>query len=181
MPQHTGPESNEARQRTVTAVLTELRRQLDEQFRIIDGLDSKAGVLFGAASLLITLGSLSQGLAFRAAAIGRLPPSNVVLGVLVVAVVLYAAIVFCLMRGLRIRVYQLPMKADWDHLERTYLRGTSDEAEEQLLVDYVARLKDNWILIQDKAEWTKRGFGLLGVELIYLLIVVAVGVTLILD
>ena len=81
--------------------------------------------------------ALAAVLAFRGADMSRLPPTPLVLALLLVAAGWYAATVFCLMRGLRIKVDQLPMKADWDHIENTYLRLTSGEAEEQLPVNWL--------------------------------------------
>ena len=88
-----------ARKQTVGIILRELERGMDKQFYTIDGLDSKAGQLFGVASLataLMTafLGAMPGAMAATLAENGSTPlPWWCPVGGFAVAIALYVATV----------------------------------------------------------------------------------------
>jgi hypothetical protein len=171
-----------ARKQTVEVILRELERGMDKQFDTIDGLDSKAGQLFGVASLataLMTafLGAMPGAMVATLGENGSAPlPWWCPVGVFAVAIALYVATVFSLVRAYRVEAYHLPMKVDREHITATYLPLTETDAREQLLANYIEQMRTNWAIVETKAWWVKTSLYLLGADIVYLVIAVTLGV-----
>jgi hypothetical protein len=183
----TGEEMHEsARERTVEIMLRELERGMDKQFDTIDGLDSKAGQLFGVASLATALMTAFLGVmpGAKAAALAgngyaALPWWGLVSGfavAIVVAIALYSATVFSLVRAYRVEAYHLPVKVDREHITAIYLPLTEAQVREQLLANYIEQMRTNWAIAETKAWWVKMSLYLLAADIVYLVIAVALGV-----
>jgi hypothetical protein len=165
-------------------MLRELERGMDKQFATIDGLDSKAGQLFGVASLataLMTafLGAIPDAMTATITENGSAPlPWWCSVGGFAVAIALYVATVFCLVRAYRVESYHLPVKVDREHITVTYLPLTETQVREQLLANYIEQMRTNWAIAETKAWWVKLSLYLLGADIVYLVIAVAAGVVL---
>lgn len=175
MSQNAVSESEKARQETVEVLLSELERAMDKQFEAIDALDSKAGIIFGAASLVSALMTVAQGAFFQKMREATTIPSWFSLVGFGLAIVLYVAIVCCLIRAFRIMTYYLPMKIDREHIQAIYLPLTKAEVKEQLVANYIEHSQTNWAILEDKARWVQKGLYLLGIDIIFLTIFIAVG------
>lgn len=168
-------ESRKAREETVEVLLAELERAMDKQFEAIDALDSKAGIIFGAASLVAALMTVAQGSFFqRAQMANAIPPCYVLVG-FGLAILLYIGIIYCLIRAFKVMTYYLPMKIDPNHIHKTYLPLTKSEVKEKLLASYIKHSQTNWAILEDKARWVQIALYLLAIDIIYLTLLIAIG------
>lgn len=161
-------------------MLAQLERAMDKQFQTIDGLDSKAGQLFGVASLLTALIGVAQVSFFQSEEVTSSFPSWFVAGQFLLAIFLYLVTIFCLIRAFRIEAYYLPIKIDRDHIHDTYLSLTKSAVEEQLLANYIEHSQRNWAIIEDKARWVRGGLYLVGFDIFFLVMLIAIGTVLVL-
>jgi len=175
MSQDIDAESKRAREETVEILLAELERTMDKQFKAIDTLDSKVGIIFGAGSLVVALMTVAQGSFFHNAQTASVLCPYYVLGAYGLSLFLYLAIMFCVIRAFKVRTYYLPMKIDRDHIQNTYLPLKKHAVKEKLLASYIKHSQTNAAILTDKAQWVQRGLYLLAIDISYLIVLIAVG------
>ena len=163
------------RQGTVEVLVGELQRTLDKQFETIDGLDAKAGQLFGVATLVTALIAIAQTSVFQNDVVAGLLPSWLTVGGYIIALVLYGATMFSLIRAYRIEAYYLPLRIDQDHIHARYLPLAKAEIQEQLLANYIEHSQTNWAIVEAKAGRVKWGLYFLGADIVFLIILIIVG------
>lgn len=168
-------DAEKAREETVEVLLAEAERSMTTQFENIRRLDSKAGRLFQVVTLATTLLTIAQGWFFQKEEMASVFPCWVVLVGFGTAILLYGATICCLIRAFRIRVYYLPIKMDLEHIRTTYLSLTRSETQEKLLASYIKHSKINWGMSDDKANWVDRALILVGIDIIVLVTIIAVG------
>lgn len=161
----------QGRGEAVEVLLGELRRAQDKQFHAIDGLDRKAGVVLGSASLVVGLmavahGSLLQGFVRSSCAYATVKAA------FVLAALVYVAIMCCLVVALRVKAYYLPIKFDREEIRDGYLRLSGADAREQLLANYVEYLGVNALTIRKKATWVQVSLGLLAGDVILFTVII---------
>jgi len=167
-------DAEKAREETVEVLLAEAERSMSRQFETIDGLDSKASQLFQVVTLATTLLTIAQGWFFQKEEVASVFPCWVVVGVFGIAVSLYVATIYCLIRAFRVRVYYLPIKMDSEHIRTTYLSLTKPETQEKLLASYIERAQTNWGIADDKAKWVDGALILVGIDIIFLMAIIAI-------
>jgi len=175
MSQDIDAETEKARAETVEVLLSELERTMDKQFEAIDGLDSKAGIIFGAGSLVAALMTVAQGSFFQKAQTASVLCPYYVLGAYGSAMLLYVGIICCVIRAFKVKRYHLPMKIDLEHIEKTYLPMKKHKVKEKLLASYIKHSQANAAILRDKGQWAQRALYLLAIDIIYLTILIAVG------
>jgi hypothetical protein len=182
LPKEGGTDSHEARSETIEVLLHELERAMDKQFQTIDSLDSKAGQLFGVASLATALMMAFAGIVrdtsyqTDAAQAATTTPTSVTVGAFVLAILMYVATIYCLVRAFRVEAFRLPLKVDRKHIIETYLPLSKHEAKAQLLSNYIEQMEANSAIVETKAWWIRWSLYLLGTDVVYLIIFTAVGV-----
>jgi len=164
----------EAREETVEVLLAEAERSMSRQFESIDGLDSKASRLFQVVTLATTLLTIAQGWLFQKEEVASVFPCWVVVGVFAIAISLYVATICCLIRAFRVRVYYLPIKMDSEHIRTTYLSLTKAKTQEKLLASYIKHSQTNWGIADDKAKWVDSALILVGIDIIFLIVIMAI-------
>ncbi len=160
-------------------MLAQLERVMDKQFQTIDGLDSKAGQLFGIATLVTALMGVAQVSFFQSEKAISSFPCWFVAGGFLLLMFLYLLTIVCLIRAFRIEAYYLPIKIDRDHIDDTYLSLSKNAAQQQLLANHIECSQMNWAIIEDKARWIKWGLYLLGLDIFLLIILIATGTVLV--
>jgi len=168
------PESNqETQEETLRILRAELKDGLDKQFQTIDALDRKAGVVLGSASLVVALMTFASGAVFQKALEPSCASNLLRLG-FVVAGLIYALIICCVVLALKVRTYYLPTKLDRDEIEG-YLDLDRAGVRRQLLANYIQRFGTNLTAIAGKARWVQISLVLLAADGILLTILVIVG------
>ena len=168
-------DAEKAREETVEVLLAEAERSMTRQFEIIESLDSKASRLFQVVTLATTLLTIAQGWFFQKEEVASVLPWWVVVGVFAIATSLYLATICCLMCAFRVRVYHLPVKMDLEHIRTTYLSLTKSETQEKLLASYIKHSQTNWDITYDKGKWVDRALILVGIDIIFLIAIIAIG------
>ena len=148
---------------------------MSRQFETIDGLDSKASQLFQVVTLATTLLTIAQGWFFQKQEVASVLPSWFVMGLFAIAMLLYLTTICCLIRASRTRVYYLPIKMDLEHIRTTYLSLTKSEAQEKLLASHILHYQTNSSTSEDKAKWVNRALILVGIDIVFLIAVIAIG------
>lgn len=167
-------DAEKAREETVEVLLAEAERSMTVQFENIGRLDSKAGRLFQVVTLATTLLTIAQGWLFQKE-MASVFPCWVVVGGFGIAISLYGATVYCLIRAFRVRVYYLPIKMDLEHIRTTYLSLTKSETQEKLLASHIEHYQTNWGLSENKAKWVNWALILVGIDIIFLIAVIGIG------
>lgn len=161
---------------TVQALLAELARLLACQLETIDGLDSKAGVIFGAAGILATLTTFAYA-SFVQAAVTSGPfywwLQPLLRGGLLLSLGMSGATVFSLLRTLRVLGWQLPV--DPERVEEEYLEHSPSFATAKLLASYINCTNHNTTTIRRKAAWAQISLSLLAANLLVLMVLTAIG------
>lgn len=176
MPEEVDSQDGEkAREETVEVLLAEAQRSMSRQFESSRGLDSKASRLFQVVTLATTLLTIAQGWFFQKQEVASVLSWWVVLGVFAIAMLLYLATICYLIRAFRVKVYYLPIKMDLEHIRTTYLSLTKSETQEKLLASHIEHYQTNWAISEDKAKWVDRALILVGIDIVLLIAVIAIG------
>jgi hypothetical protein len=164
-------DKEELRAETVEVLLAQLQDTLDKQFHAIDGLDQKAGISLGSASLVVALIGL-----LASALLQKTPESNggcaYMQWAFVIGAALYIGVILCVVRAFSVETYYLPVQLDADVIRKGYLGHSSAEVREQLVADYIEHCSTNAAVIAEKAKWIQSSLYLLAVDTAYLTIVV---------
>ena len=164
-------EKEEARGETVELLLAQLKDTLDKQFHAIDGLDQKAGIVLGSASLVVALIALLAG-AFLQNPVGSNTAPPYMRWAFVIGAALYIGVIVCVVRAFGVTTYYLPLRLDADGIRKRYLGRSSAEVREQLVADYIEHCSTNATLIAQKARWVQASLCVLAADTVYLTIVV---------
>jgi len=127
-------------------VLDELRTTLSAQFDNADGLDSKLKQLLSSASLILSIVTTLQ-ITTGIERIGTL----YLIG-LVVALVLYIALIVTIIRALRPMDYHAPIPSDWDEIAERYFGKDETEALDVLISTYLDALEKNEVPLAYKVK-----------------------------
>jgi hypothetical protein len=164
----------ETRAETVEVLLIELRHALDKEFRAIDALDHKGGIILGSASLVVALMTAAYGAFFQR----PLQPNTACLCLqvgLVAAAAVYIRLMYCAVRGFRVTTYYLPLRLDEKEIHNAYLGLNKAEVREQLLANYIKYSALNSTIIDKKAAWVEKALSLLAADTAYPTVLVIVG------
>ena len=167
-------EKEEMRRETIEVLLAELKEGLDKQFGAIDGLDRKAGIILGSASLVIALMTVAHGAFFQKALEPNCASTWMQVG-LVIGGLVYVGIIYCVVRAFRVTTYYLPVRLDREEIHNGYLGLTRAEVREQLLANYIEYSGVNLMIIDKKAKWVQISLYLLGADIVYLTMLLLVG------
>jgi len=152
-------------------ILDELRTTLSAQFNNADGLDGKLKQLLSSASLILSIVTALQ-ITTGIEQIGWF-----YLTVLVFALVLYAALVIVIVRGLRPMTYHSSIPTDWDEIADRYFGEDEDEALSTLISTYLDALDKNDIPINHKARMVTFASRLLVAIVLTLIILGIIGLS----
>lgn len=156
---------------TLRLVLEEQRRAFDKVDTSADALDQKFQALFGSASLIISLVSTIQ------VAVLRQEAGLLFWLILVVAVLLYGAMVFFILIGLRPLEYYEPIYSNWDWLNQKFFHKTENAAISLQIALYVDYIEANRALNQKKIRWLNIAALLFAAILMVLLIALPFSLT----
>ena len=156
---------------TLRLVLEEQRRAFDKVDTSADALDQKFQALFGSASLIISLVSTIQ------VAVLRQDAGPLFWLVLVVAVLLYAAMVFFILIGLRPLEYYEPIYSNWDWLNQKFFHKNENAAISLQIALYVDYIEANRALNQKKVRWLNIATVLFAAILLVLLVALPFSLT----
>ena len=125
--------------------LRELRAHLSQTLQAGDALDQKINNTLSAAGLIIAITSTLQ--------ITLSPDaSNLYWTVLIIAVVLYLAVVILGLWGMTPKTYKMAISADWDELDKHIFSKSERDALLVLLSGYVEQIAYNEKINQRKAR-----------------------------
>ena len=146
--------------------LEEMRLQMGRVFQASDSLDQKANFLLGAAGLVIALAAALMPRLM----IGSWPKT----ALLVIAAILYALMIYFVLRALVPAKFMGPIQADYKVLEQYVLCELPDNALANILAGYTKRIDENKAVNAAKADSVKRCMWLFAAILPILLIAAAI-------
>lgn len=144
----------------------------------ISALDSKAGFVLGSASLLTTGVSVFQSSSLSASAQlvirGIIPVWSywLVFSLLCLALITYALSVLTAYQAYKVQGYSTISEIKL--LRDKYIDEAPDVTKQALLDTMVEAVEINKVKVENKAVWTKRSLVLLGVEAVFVAILISV-------
>jgi hypothetical protein len=164
-------ETDEARVGTIEVLLAQLKETLDKQFHAIDGLDQKAGIVLGSASLVVALIAVLAN-PFLQNPLHSNAACPLMRWAFVVGAAFYIAVIFFVVRAFSVETYHLPLRLDAEEIRKEYLGRTAADAREHLLADHIKHCSTNANIIAEKAKWVQWSLYALGGNTAYLTLVV---------
>lgn len=151
-------------------VLEELRWALDRMHDASIQLDSKLYALLQSASLIVALAGLTQISAIKdRAGIWFWVGFGITL-------ILYIAIFIFIFRGIRTRIYALPISGDWGEIHRVYVGKDEETVVTQIIADSLRYYEKHATINHEKSVAVARVMKLFVVIIVILLAAVVFGI-----